>query len=124
MSNSKPGIYRGKVNSALLDYGIVSEQYPAYPPLDNDKERVRAVPPNYVEGGLPILSDAVFSLIIMIYVAGAFFFVFFLFCWQRGLPQVFIQQNSSSLIPLNMIVFLLECPKKHDNLFFILSQET
>ena len=123
MSNSKPGIHRGKVNSALLDYGIVSEQHPAYPPLDNDKERVR-VPPNYVEGGLPILSDAVFSLIIMIYVAGAFFFVFFLFCWQRGLPQVFIQQNSSSLIPLNMIVFLLVCPKKHDNLFFILSQET
>ena len=115
MSNSKPGIYRGKVNSALLDYGIVSEQYPAYPPLDNDKERVRAVPPNYVEGGLPILSDAVFSLIIMIYVAGAFFFVFFLFCWQRGLPQVFIQQNS---------LFLSVCPSKHDNLFFILSQET
>ena len=112
VSDSKPAIYRGKVKSDLHDYGIVSEQYPAYPPpLDNDEGRVR-VPDNYVEGGLPILSDAVFSLIIMIYVSGAFFFVFFLFCWQRGLPQVLfsqcfqVLQHHSSSLPLNIRVGL------------------
>jgi len=112
VSDSKPAIYRGKVKSDLHDYGIVSEQYPAYPPpLDNDEGRVR-VPDNYVEGGLPILSDAVFSLIIMIYVSGAFFFVFFLFCWKRGLPQVLfsqcfqVLQHHSSSLPLNIRVGL------------------
>ena len=112
VSDSKPAIYRGKVKSALHDYGIVSEQYPAYPaPLDNYEGRVR-VPDNYVEGGLPILSDAVFSLIIMIYVSGAFFFVFFLFCWQRGLPQVLfsqcfkVLQHHSSSLPLKIRVGL------------------
>ena len=42
------------------------------------------VPPDHKDGGLPLISDSVFSLIIMIYVLLAFFFVFFLFCWRRG----------------------------------------
>lgn len=39
---------------------------------------------HHVDGGLPLISDSVFSLIIMVYVLLAFFFVFFLFCWRRG----------------------------------------
>jgi len=38
------------------------------------------------EGALPIISDGLFSLIIMIYVSVAFFVIFYLFCWKRGLP--------------------------------------
>ena len=39
---------------------------------------------DYKDGGLPLISDSVFSLIIMLYVLFAFLFVFFLFCWRRG----------------------------------------
>ena len=42
------------------------------------------LPPEHQDGGLPLISDSVFSLIIMIYVLLAFFLVFFLFCWKRG----------------------------------------
>ena len=42
------------------------------------------VPPDHKDGGLPLISDSVFSFIIMVYVLLAFFFVFFLFCWKRG----------------------------------------
>ena len=44
----------------------------------------QAAPPGHKEGGLPLISDSVFSLIIMLYVLFAFLFVFFLFCWRRG----------------------------------------
>ena len=39
---------------------------------------------DHQDGGLPLISDSVFSLIIMLYVFFAFIFVFFLFCWRRG----------------------------------------
>ena len=39
---------------------------------------------DHQDGGLPLISDSVFSLIIMLYVFFAFVFVFFLFCWRRG----------------------------------------
>ena len=38
------------------------------------------VPPDHRDGGLPLISDSLFSLIIMLYVLLAFVFVFFLFC--------------------------------------------
>merc|ERR1711990_820482 len=41
-------------------------------------------PPGHKDGGLPLISDSLFSLIIMLYVLLAFIFVFFLFCWRRG----------------------------------------
>ena len=45
------------------------------------------VPPDHRDGGLPLISDSLFSLIIMLYVLLAFVFVFFLFCWRRGPDQ-------------------------------------
>ena len=48
------------------------------------EEEEGEAPPGHKEGGLPLISDSVFSLIIMLYVLLAFFFVFFLFCWKRG----------------------------------------
>jgi len=39
-------------------------------------------PEGHVTGGLPIISDAAFSLVILIYVSIAFCFVFFMFCWK------------------------------------------
>ena len=38
---------------------------------------------NHVSGGLPMISDSMFSLVILIYVSGAFCFVFFMFCWNN-----------------------------------------
>lgn len=38
----------------------------------------------YVKGGMPLMSDSLFSLIILIYVSVAFLFVFFMFCWKNG----------------------------------------
>ena len=56
--------------------------------LDNftreEAEHEELAPPDHKDGGLPLISDSVFSLIIMVYVLLAFFFVFFLFCWRRG----------------------------------------
>ena len=39
---------------------------------------------NHVSGGLPMISDSMFSLVILIYVSVAFCFVFFMFCWNSG----------------------------------------
>jgi len=39
---------------------------------------------NHVSGGLPMISDSMFSLVILIYVSVAFCFVFFMFCWSSG----------------------------------------
>jgi len=50
----------------------------------------------HVDGGLPLISDSVFSLIIMVYVLLAFFFVFFLFCWRRGAPSNQFQTKEGS----------------------------
>ena len=36
----------------------------------------------HLSGGLPMISDSAFSLVILIYVSVAFGFVFFLFCWK------------------------------------------
>ena len=49
-----------------------------------EAEHEELAPPDHKDGGLPLISDSVFSLIIMVYVLLAFFFVFFLFCWRRG----------------------------------------
>ena len=38
---------------------------------------------NHVSGGLPMISDSMFSLVILIYVSAAFCFVFFMFCWNN-----------------------------------------
>ena len=51
---------------------------------EDEQEEEAPIPPDHKDGGLPLISDSVFSLIIMIYVLLAFFFVFFLFCWRRG----------------------------------------
>ena len=49
------------------------------------------VPPDHRDGGLPLISDSLFSLIIMLYVLLAFVFVFFLFCWRRGPDQTLLE---------------------------------
>ena len=49
------------------------------------------VPPDHRDGGLPLISDSLFSLIIMLYVLLAFVFVFFLFCWRRGPDQPLLE---------------------------------
>jgi hypothetical protein len=36
----------------------------------------------HVPGGLPIITDAAFSLVILVYVSIAFCVVFFMFCWN------------------------------------------
>ncbi len=36
----------------------------------------------HVSGGLPMISDSMFSLVILVYVSVAFCFVFFMFCWK------------------------------------------
>merc|ERR1712241_366705 len=38
----------------------------------------------YEKGGMPLISDSLFSLVILIYVSVAFLFVFFMFCWKNG----------------------------------------
>ena len=38
----------------------------------------------YKRGGMPLMSDSLFSLIILIYVSVAFLFVFFMFCWRSA----------------------------------------
>ena len=38
----------------------------------------------YEKGGMPLMSDSLFSLVILIYVSVAFLFVFFMFCWKNG----------------------------------------
>lgn len=36
----------------------------------------------FFSGGLPMMSDSVFSLVILVYVSTTFCIVFFLFCWN------------------------------------------
>ena len=67
-----------------------------------EEEQEELAPPDHKDGGLPLISDSVFSLIIMIYVLLAFFFVFFLFCWRRG-PEI------SSHKVLFTSLFVLTC---------------
>lgn len=43
--------------------------------------------PPFRPGGLPLMSDAAFSLITMIYVSCAFLFIFFAFCWNNHYPK-------------------------------------
>lgn len=38
----------------------------------------------YEKGGMPLISDSLFSLVILIYVSVVFLFVFFMFCWRNG----------------------------------------
>ena len=62
------------------DNGTAEVEVEVEPALNTSQ----AAPPGHKEGGLPLISDSVFSLIIMLYVLFAFLFVFFLFCWRRG----------------------------------------
>ena len=62
------------------DNGTAEAEAEVEPALNTSQ----AAPPGHKEGGLPLISDSVFSLIIMLYVLFAFLFVFFLFCWRRG----------------------------------------
>uniref|UniRef100_A0A0K2U126 Uncharacterized protein n=1 Tax=Lepeophtheirus salmonis TaxID=72036 RepID=A0A0K2U126_LEPSM len=42
-------------------------------------------PPKYHEsGGLPMISDSAYSLVILIYVSLSFLCIFFLFCWKSS----------------------------------------
>ena len=54
------------------------------------------VPPGHRDGGLPLISDSLFSLIIMLYVLLAFVFVFFLFCWRRGPDRPLLDNKVTS----------------------------
>jgi len=38
----------------------------------------------YANGGMPLISDSLFSLVILLYVSISFLFVFFMFCWKSG----------------------------------------
>jgi len=55
------------------------------PYIDGDPNRPRP-PKGYRDGPMPILSDSVFSLIILIYVSVIFIFMFFAFCWREPEP--------------------------------------
>ena len=57
------------------------------------------VPPGHRDGGLPLISDSLFSLIIMLYVLLAFVFVFFLFCWRRGPDRPLLDNKVTVLTP-------------------------
>ena len=52
----------------------------------NMKGATDAMPP-FKPGGLPLMSDGAFSLVVMIYVSIAFLFVFFMFCWNNHYPR-------------------------------------
>ena len=43
-----------------------------------------APPDGHEAGGLPMISDSAFSLVILLYVSVAFVFVFFMFCWRSS----------------------------------------
>ncbi len=47
------------------------------------RDQVSRPPPNYRDGPEPHITDAVFSLIILIYVTVIFVFMFFSFCWKE-----------------------------------------
>ena len=57
----------------------------------------------YERGGMPIISDSLFSLVILLYVSVAFLFVFFMFCWRTG-------NNGSSVMDGKGIKENLSCP--------------
>ncbi|XP_023340447.1 uncharacterized protein LOC111710571 isoform X2 [Eurytemora carolleeae] len=50
-------------------------------------EKIPKYIPGYVEGPHPIISDPLFSLIILIYVAIVFLYMFYAFCWKDPEPQ-------------------------------------
>jgi len=68
--------------------------------IHNEKSTIETLPllptppEGHVTGGLPIISDAVFSLVILVYVSSAFCFVFFMFCWKSETNKGFEHQCS------------------------------
>lgn len=54
--------------------------------LYKDSENLPKAPEGYKDGPMPILSDSVFSLIILVYVSVIFIFMFFAFCWREPEP--------------------------------------
>lgn len=85
-------------NPNTLDHYSLGDGYEI--DIENDKERIRPnnldksttpnpIPTGCLEPGcpLPLMSDAAFSLITMIYVTIAFLFVFFAFCWNNHYPK-------------------------------------
>jgi len=54
------------------------------------KEEKKGKPPvleGYTEGPHPLISDSLFSLIIFIYVAVTFLYMFYGFCWREPEPE-------------------------------------
>ena len=58
-----------------FDYEVIPQQ--ADPPP----------PDGHLSGGLPMISDSAFSLVILVYVSVAFCFVFFMFCWKTAVTD-------------------------------------
>lgn len=51
--------------------------------LKSTLEDLRHPEKGHRPGGLPMISDSAFSLVILLYVSIAFVFVFFMFCWKN-----------------------------------------
>jgi hypothetical protein len=52
--------------------------------IDDHVNRTGHFDHGHKSGGLPMISDEAFSLIILIYVSVTFCFVFFMFCWKTS----------------------------------------
>ena len=101
----------------ILDNNIKDIQWPAQTKVNSNEDGYQAADETnkngdnadgqqqhdgpYERGGMPIISDSLFSLVILLYVSVAFIFVFFMFCWRTGnsVPGVMddkgIEQNLS-----------------------------
>ena len=56
------------------------------------------LPPISGDGPHPLISDSLFSLIIFIYVAVTFLYVFYAFCWRQSQPPP--QEKEKQEIPM------------------------
>ena len=68
-----------------FDYDYSGEDFSQVEP-ENKALDGPTPPPNYSSGPLPIISDSLFSLIILIYVSVIFIFMFFSSCWKEPQP--------------------------------------
>ncbi len=67
--------------------GVKADRAPSVERPRWDERAPPAPPPQgYVDGPLPHISDAFFSLIILVYVSVIFIFMFFSFCWKDPRP--------------------------------------
>ena len=60
--------------------------------------------PPFRPGGLPLMSDAAFSLITMIYVSCAFLFIFFAFCWNNHYPKGDVKGEARNMNKQNCLL--------------------